>query len=209
MICEVVVGDGDKRGAAGAIDQAIRRICQVTVIHPHIGCPPNVNGIPIGRPMVGQLRRRDENGGRPRRPDVVYVDAKNYDMGDVLDGDLGAAHNMDSGAPAVDGLEARHDQLRIQLDRHAVGEDDPQRLRARDAVAQRPEGWVLRVVAVAGHHVDLAILPADGVSTEPDRAVRQRLPVAPPVRIAPPTIVDGVACAAPSHRRRQRGQHLA
>lgn len=37
MICEVVVGDGDKRGAAGAIDQAIRRICQVTVIHPHIG----------------------------------------------------------------------------------------------------------------------------------------------------------------------------
>ncbi|RWW07948.1 hypothetical protein GW17_00028641, partial [Ensete ventricosum] len=111
------------------------------------------------------------------------------------EGDAGAAGDVDHRAAAVDGLEAVHQQLLIEVDGHVAGKGDPQGALLDDAVPERAQGRAHRVpVRRVCHHVDRPALPAHGVPPEPDAAVRQALPVLPPVRArAPPAVIDGVA----------------
>lgn len=126
VLCEVVVGDGENCRPMSAIDQPIGSIGQVTMIHPHIICIQDVNGIAIRHSTPDQIRRRRPDGCGTRRAHVVDVEAVNDDMGDALNIDLGSSRDVHGGSMAIDSLEACHQQLRLQLDVHAIGEDDPE-----------------------------------------------------------------------------------
>ena len=193
MILEVVVGDGDVGRVFGHIDQAIGRIRQVTMIHPNIGGAMDVNGVAVGAAPEFLKTGRSENVLVPAGGDnIVNMDAVDDDVGDVLDSDLGGAHEVDVCAAPVNGLEARHDELALNLDGHVLGEDDPERLRPGDAVAQRAGAGVAGIVRVRGDDVELSVLAPNGVLTESNRARCERLAMALPVGVASPAVVDVV-----------------
>lgn len=125
--------------------------------------------------------------------DVVDGDAVDDNVGYVLEREAGAAGDADVDAAAVDGLVGRNHELVLEVDRHGVGECDPQRAGAGDGVAERAGsgvGWV--VVAGGRDDVNPAGLATDGVAAEPHRAVREALPVGRPVGIAAPAVVHWV-----------------
>jgi len=106
---------------------------------------------------------------------------------------------MHVAASAVQGLEAVHDELLLQLNHHVLLEDDPQRLILDDAIAQCAGGRIHHVVvAVVGNHIDPTVLPSHGIPPESDCTVSQALSVGRPVGVASPAVVDRVASSAPS-----------
>ncbi|KAI3441449.1 uncharacterized protein J3R85_002364 [Psidium guajava] len=140
---------------------------------------------------------------------IMDVDVVYDDVTDVLQRDASAAHDVDVRPPAVHRLVAVEDELLGQPYQHVRREDDPQRLlldhRVPERARLRAHGVVVRRV---GDDVYLAVLPAERVLAEPDRAVGEPLPVVGPVRVALPAVVDRVAGHARGVLALGRFQHL-
>lgn len=127
------------------------------------------------------------------------------DVTDVLEREARAASDAHRHAAPVDGLERRDHELQLQLDGHAVLEDDPKRSRSCDGVAERAGSGIRRVVVFrGGDPVERPVASPDRAFSESGRAVRQALPVRRPVAIAAPAVVDHVARLALASTRRQR-----
>lgn len=142
------------------------------------------------------MLRRVPYNGAPAGLTVMNVDAVDDDVALVMDSDARPAGDVDASTSAVDGLERVHQQLLLKLDHHVPLEDDPQRLVLDHRVPESSGPEVHRVVvAGVGDHVNPAVLAAHRVLPEPNGAIRQPLPVALPIRIAPPAIVNWVAGA--------------
>ena len=107
MLGEVVVGNGDGRGALDDINKPIRPICKVTVVHPNITWPENVDAIPICPPPLSHMCIAASNHRRTRGDEVVNVDSVNDDVGDELQGEARASSNVDVVSSAVNRFEAK------------------------------------------------------------------------------------------------------
>lgn len=125
MVREVVVGDGDSGGPHYGVDEAVRAVGQGAVVDPDL--PRAVDGDPVavGSPAPADVGGAGGNVGVAGGLAVVDVDVVDDDVGDVLEGDAAVADDVDVGAAAVDGLEAVHDKLVLELDGRVGGEDDP------------------------------------------------------------------------------------
>lgn len=128
---------------------------------------------------------------------MVDMDVVNDDIADKLQGDAATTHNVDVSSAAIQCLVAVEDELLGKLDEHVSREDDPQGLCLYHGV---PQGSRLRVhsvvVGVVGDDVVFAVLAAESVLSEADGAVSEALAVVGPLRVAFPTVVDGVSCKA-------------
>jgi hypothetical protein len=197
VLCEVVVGDCDGSGGFGDVHQAVGAVGEEVVVDPNVVRSVDGDGVSVSFASISEAVGAASDHGGACLLDVVDVDAVDDDVVDVLDGNGSASGDVDVDATAVDGLEAVHDELVLQLDVHVAGEYDPERLILQCAIAERSRCGVDDVVvAVICHDVDFPILAADGVLPEPHSAVCKPLPVRPPMRIAPPAIVNRVACSA-------------
>ncbi|KAF7838224.1 hypothetical protein G2W53_006706 [Senna tora] len=172
MVRHIVIRNSNRRGPMNRIDQPIITIRQRAMIHPHVAPsedrhtvtvryrPPPV--VPCGVPhhSVAPLLA------------VVYVYAVYYYVRHVLYRDAGPTRDVHARAAPVDGLEGVHDQLFLEPNHHVAREYDPERLVLDHGVAEGPRLGAHRVV-VAGvrDDVDFAVLAADGVLAEADRAV--------------------------------------
>jgi hypothetical protein len=114
----------------------------------------------------------------------------------ILNAHLGAAHEVDSGAAAVDGLVARHQELPLESDGHAVDEDDPERLGSGHSVAQSVGRWHLPVVLVGGDDVEVAVSAALSVRSKSHGTRCQHLATVSPVGVAAPAVIDVVSSQA-------------
>lgn len=206
VVREVVVGDGDPRGAHYGVDQAVRAVRQRAVVD------PDLPGVEYGDPVAvrpappAHVGRARGNVGVAAGLAVVDVDVVDDDVGHELERHAPVAHDVDVGAAAVDGLEAVHDELVLQLDGHVGGEHDPERLLLDHGVPERArDGFRGVAVGGVGDHVDLTPFASHGVTAEPNAAVGELLPVILPVGVATPAVVDGVAGEAIV----LQGQHLS
>nr|GMC56981.1 hypothetical protein BHM03_00038743 [Ipomoea batatas] len=112
---------------------------------------------------------------------VVDVNAVDDHVLHKLEGDPGAAADVDPRSSTVDRLVALHDQLLVKPDDHVTFEDDPQRLLLYRGVTEGPRLGIRWIVRAVRHHVDLPILAADGFPPEPEPARRQPFPVSFPI----------------------------
>lgn len=55
MILKVVVGDGDIGGALNDINKPISTVGEITVVHPDVVRPEDVNGISIGFASASEM----------------------------------------------------------------------------------------------------------------------------------------------------------
>uniref|UniRef100_A0A452YC05 Uncharacterized protein n=1 Tax=Aegilops tauschii subsp. strangulata TaxID=200361 RepID=A0A452YC05_AEGTS len=216
VVGEVAVGHGDARRPHDGVHQPVRAPRQRAVVHPHVPRREERDAVAVrpGAPPV--VRRRRPHVRVPRRHAVVHVQVVDDHVGHVLQRDARAAGDVHVRAAPVDGLVAVHQQLLVEADGHVRGEHDPQRALLDGGVPERA-GRRVHGVAVrgVGHNVERPALAAQRVAAEPDAAVRQPLPVLPPVRPgAPPAVVDRVASHAPAASARllhppPRRRHLA
>ena len=172
VLGEVVVGDGDRRGAADHVDEAVSGAGEVAVVDPDVLRREDGDRVAVRTAAVADVRggRHDARGARGT--DVVDGHPVDDDVRDELKREARAPGNVHVRAATVDGLERRDHELVLELDRHGVGEGDPERAGSSHGVAEcswrRVRGVV---VAVGRHHVDAPILATDGVAAESHRAV--------------------------------------
>lgn len=197
MMRHVIVRYRDGGRSVVGVDEPVVAIRQRAVVNPYVlavedrhavtvrHCPHPV--VPGGVPYHGVAALLA----------VVDVDAVDDDVGGVVDGDARPVADVDAGSSPVDGLEGVHDQLVLEPDHHVPLEYDPEGLVLDHGVPQGARPGVHRVVvARVRDNVDPAVFPPEGVLPEPNSAVGQALPVALPVRVAPPAVIDWVAGAA-------------
>lgn len=120
VIREIIVGNRDSSGGFSDIDQAIGATGEEVVIDPHITRAIDRNGVAISLPSVAEMVGAAANHRGSRLLDVVDVQAVDDDIVHVLNGDARATRDVHIGAPPVDGLEAVHDELVLQLDVHVA-----------------------------------------------------------------------------------------
>jgi hypothetical protein len=205
VILKVIVGDRDTVGAFNDIDKPIGAAGEVAMVDPDVLRAEDVDAIAVRLAAVTHMAGRAAHVAGTGRFAVVDVHAVDDDVADELHGEARAARDVHVGAPAVDGLEAVHDELALELDVHVVAEHDPQRLLLDHAPPQRARRRVHDVVVVrVRHHVHAPVLAPYGVLAEPQRAVRQPLPVALPPAVAAPTVVHWVARSASPQRAPRR-----
>jgi len=127
----------------------------------------------------------------------MNMQVMNDHIANKLERETPSSSDVDVVSPSVEGLVAVHDELLLELDVHVSAEDDPERLRSDDGVAESARLGVDHVgVAVVGDDVDVAVAAADGVFAEAERAVGEGLAVLVPLFVAAPAVVHGVAAAA-------------
>lgn len=193
MVGEVTVGNGDPCGAPNHINQSISALFHGDMIDPHIRSSEDGDAVAVAPGSLPVVVDGVPDQAAGAGNNVVDLEAMDDHIADVLDGNAGAVGDVDGDAAAVDGLVAGHEQLLVEPDHHAPGEDDPEWARLDDGVAERPRLRVHHVVVGGvGDDVDLAALPALRLVPEPEAAVRQPEPVVSPVRVAPPAPVDRV-----------------
>jgi hypothetical protein len=199
VVGEVVVGDGDGGGAFDDVDEAVGGVGEEVVVDPDVGAAEDGDGVAVRDAAVASVVRGAAHGGGAGALAVVDVDAVDDDVAHELRRDAGAARDVHVGAAPVERLVAVHEELLLELDVHVAREHDPQRLALDDPEPQRPGRRIHHVlVAVVRHHVNPPVLPPLRVLAEPHRAIRQTLPVRPPLRITPPAVVNRVARPAPA-----------
>lgn len=167
------------------------------MVEPNVSSPEEGDAIPVAPRPVAVMGKGIPDHATTAGLDVMYVEAVDDDIVDILDCDPGPVVDVHLVAAAVDGLVAAHDQLLIEPDHHAPGKYDPQRLILDDGMAKGPLSRRHKVV-VGGvvHDVESPRLPAGGVPPEAQPTVGESLAVALPVLPASPTSVDGVGCMA-------------
>ena len=171
------------------------------MVDPNVVRSKDGDAVTVRAAAVANVRRRAADCCRPGLLVVMDVHAVDDDVAHVLQRDAAAASDVHVRTPPVDRLVAVDNELVLEANVHVSREDDPQRPVLEGAIAERPRRRVDHVVvAVIGHHIDRSILAADRVLAESNRAIRKRLPILPPVRIASPAVVDGVALAAPGQQ---------
>lgn len=145
VVREVVVRNSNSRGPHYGVNQPVRTIRQRAVVDPDLARAVDGDPVAVGYPSPPDVGGAGGNVGVPRGLAVVHVDVVDDDVGDVLEGHAAIADNVDIGAAAVDGLEAVDYELVLELDGHVGREDDPERLRLDDGVAERAGHWSSRV----------------------------------------------------------------
>lgn len=196
VVGEVIVGYGDGGGAMDGVDQPIPAIREGAVVDPHVAPSEDGDAVSVRHGPVPVVLGGVPDVGVPPLLAVVDVEAVDNDVRHVLHGEAGPAGYVHAGPPPVDRLERVEHQLLLEPDRHVPGEGDPQGLVLDGPVPQGARLRVDRVVARVGHHVDLPVPSPDRMFAEPNRAICQTLAVLLPVRVAPPAVVDWVACPA-------------
>lgn len=197
VILEVVVGDGDVSGSFDNIHKPIGALSEVAMVHPDIMGAKDVDCISIRFPSPSGMGRGASHIGRTRGLAIMDVDTMDDNVVHKLQCEASPPGDVNVVAPAVDGLEAVHDELLLELNVHVAGEGDPQRLTLDDCIAECSHLRVHHiVVGLVGHHVNLSVLPSDGVLAEPYGAVCESLPVLLPVSVASPAVVHRVAFPA-------------
>lgn len=194
MMRKMVVRDCNPRRSHYRINQPVRTVRQRAMIDPDLAGPVDGDPVAVGSPPPPDVGGAGGDVGVAGGLAVVDVDVVDDDVGDVLEGYAAVADDVDVGAAAVDGLEAVHDELVLELDGHVGGEDDPEGLGLDDGVAESAwdgAGWV--TVGGVGDDVDLAAFAAEGVAAKTDAAVGEALAVSGPVGVAAPAVVNGVA----------------
>lgn len=71
------------------------------------------------------VARRVSNIGIPGRLTIVYMNAVNDNVTDIMNSDTSPTGNVYTRTPSVDGLEGVHDQFLLESDDHVSLEDDP------------------------------------------------------------------------------------
>lgn len=102
-------------------------------------------------------------------------------------------------AAAVDGREATHEERFLERDGHVPLERDPHfAIYQSGSISQRPRSRPQRVVARVGDRVPHGPLAnvAGHLPAEADRAGGELLPLAPPVGVPPPALVNSVQAGA-------------
>ncbi|RDX74976.1 hypothetical protein CR513_45203, partial [Mucuna pruriens] len=124
----------------------------------------------------------------------MNVQAMDDDIGNKLDCDACPISNVHIHSSCINGLEAVHDQLLLQLNNHVPLEHNPEGSVLDHSMAKSAGFWVHRVIiSGVSHHIELAITATNGISTKANATIRKTLPVALPVRVTTPAIINGVA----------------
>ena len=197
MLAEMVVGDGDSRRAMDSVHEPIVTVVERVVVYPDIPPPENRYPIAISNRPPSIVIRRVPHQRIPSLLAVMDMKPVNDDVAHVLYSDARPPCDVHDCPAPVDRLVRIHQQLLLKRDCHIIGKDDPKWFLLDDGVTESARSGVDSVIVAGVHdHIDLAVLSADGVLAEADRAVGQSLPVGSPVRVAPPAVIDRVARVA-------------
>ena len=127
MLFEVVVGNRDGGGAHDCINQPIRASSEVAMVHPDVTGCEDVHGIAIGALTLADVGQVGSHRSRACDLEVVDVHSMDDHVGDELESQASSSGDVDVEASAIDGLEAGHDQLILELDVHVPCKAYPQR----------------------------------------------------------------------------------
>lgn len=118
----------------------------------------------------------------------------NYNVCNKLDCNAGSISNVNIGSAAINGLEAIHDELLLQLDHHVTLEDNPERLVLDDSMAQSTGSGVNGIIiAGVSDNIEASITTTNGISAKTNATVCKTLAVLLPIGITTPAIINGIS----------------
>ncbi len=121
----------------------------------------------------------------------------NYNISDKLDGDACSISNVDIDPTTINGLEAVHDQLLLQLYHHVPLEHNPQRFVLDDSMAQSAGPGVDRViVAGVSDDIEAAVTATNCIPTKTNATVCKAFAVFLPIGVTTPAVINGIAGSA-------------
>lgn len=118
----------------------------------------------------------------------------NYDICNKLDCDACSISNVNIDSAAINGLEAVHDELLLQLYHHVSLEHNPERLVLDDSVAKSTGSGVNRIIITrVSDNIEATITTTNGISAKTNAAVCKTLAVFLPVWITTPAVINWIA----------------
>lgn len=96
------------------------------MIDPYLASAVDRDPIAVRSAAESGVGRRGSDNRVPGGDAIVDVKVVDDDVGDGLEGDAGAAGDVDVGAAAVEGFEAVDEEFLVEADGHVGGEDDPE-----------------------------------------------------------------------------------
>ena len=128
---------------------------------------------------------------------IMDVQTVNDNISDKLDSDASSISNVDISPTAINGLEAVHDQLLLQLDNHVPLEHNPQRFFLDDSVAQSSGPGVDRVIITrVGDDIETAVTATNRIPAKTNATVCKALAVLLPLGVTTPAVINGIASSA-------------
>lgn len=187
MLREEIVGNSYAGGAVDDVDKSVGATSKVAMIDPYIGGVEYVDGVAVGAAAVAEM-----GGGIPdnsRLPGLTIMDANTmYDhVANMLHCYARAVSNFHFCPSPIYGFVTIYHQLIVELDHHALSENNPQWFGLDHAVTERSRLRFRRVVGRVRDHVHRAGFPSDGIPAEPHRAVGQGAAVGGPIGLTSPT----------------------
>lgn len=126
----------------------------------------------------------------------MNVQAMNDNIGYKLNCDACSISNVHIDSSTINCLEAVHDQLLFQLNNHVPLEHNPQGPVLDHSMAKSARFRVHRVIIPGvSHHIKFSITTTDSIPAKTNATIRQTLPVALPVGVTTPAIINWVACS--------------
>lgn len=126
----------------------------------------------------------------------MNVQAMNDNIGYKLNCDACSISNVHIHSSSINGLKAVHDQLLLQLNNHVPLEHNPQGPVLDHSMAKSARFRVHRVIIPGvSHHIKFSITTTDSIPAKTNATIRQTLPVALPVGVTTPAIINWVACS--------------
>lgn len=118
----------------------------------------------------------------------------NYNICDKLDCNACSISNVDIDSTAINGLEAIHDKLLLQLDHHVTFEHNPEGLILDDSMAQSAGSGVNGIIIIRiSDNIEASITTTNGISAKTNSTVCKTLAVLLPVGITTPAIINGIS----------------
>lgn len=182
VVLKVVVGDGDVSGSLNDINKAISAAREITVVHPDVVRPEDVNGISVRFASASVMGGRAPYISRSGGLTVVNVDVVNNNVVNILNSKARSSSDVHIVTTTVESLVTVHDELLLEFNVHVAAEHDPERLGLNDAIAKCTFFGVNNIViAFIGNNVDFSIFTPDGILAKAKGAIRELLPIFGPV----------------------------
>nr|GMD67845.1 hypothetical protein CR513_45203 [Ipomoea batatas] len=124
---------------------------------------------------------------------VMNVQSMDDDIGNELDCDARPISNVDVGSTGINGLEAVHDELLLQLYNHVTLEHNPQGLLLDNSVAKSARLGVHRVIITSiSDNIESTITATNGIAPKSYATISKSLAVLLPIGITTPAIINWV-----------------
>lgn len=158
--------------------------------------PKDGNGISISHGSPPKMSWRASHHGISCGLAIMDVKTMDNDVSHKLDCDASAIGNMYIYPSSINCLKTVHDELLFQLNHHVPFEHNPKRFLLNDSMTKSPwlrVHWI--VVTRISYDIETTITSTNSIPTKPNATFRKALPVAVPIGVTTPAVINGIACS--------------